>query len=87
MAAGDHVYALDKTGKCAVLRFDKTVAPVAVNTLRPAPHEGQKVEQRACQSVKKDWGVYPFTASMPFFEGNRIYIRSHDYLYCIAENP
>jgi hypothetical protein len=84
VAAGDYVYSLDKTGKCAVLKFDKTAAPVAVNTLTPAPHEGQKLEQRACQSAGKDWGAYPITASVPFFEGNRMYIRSQDYLYCIG---
>jgi hypothetical protein len=85
VAAGDYVYVLDKTGKCAVLKCDKTAQRVAVNTLSPAPHEGEKLEQRACQSAAKDWGAYPFTASMPFFEGSRMYIRSHDFLYCIGK--
>jgi outer membrane protein assembly factor BamB len=85
VAAGDYVYVLNKTGRCAVLKFDKTAAPAAVNTLIPAPHEGQKLEQQACQSGKKDWDYEPFTASLPFFEGSRMYIRSQDYLYCIGE--
>jgi hypothetical protein len=87
VAAGDFFYALDKAGKCGVVKFDRSAAVVAVNPLSPAPHEGEKIEQHACQSARKDWGAYPFTASVPFFQGNRVYIRSHDYLYCIAENP
>jgi hypothetical protein len=83
VAAGDYVYVLAKDGKCAVLKFDRTAACVAVNALSPAPHEGRKLEQQACQSARKDWGAYPFTASVPFFEGRRMYVRSQDYLYCI----
>lgn len=87
--AGGHIFALNNTGKCAVYKADESLAIVALNDLdETAPIEGRKREQIIAQTGKdgpESWYAWQFGRTSPFFSGNRIFIRSFDYLYCIGD--
>ena len=89
--AGGHIYGLREgrgsetspaqTGVLEVYTLDGK--KVASSELSNAPVEGAKKEQIL---ATVGYNVWPFSYSCPFnIAGDRIYVRSNDYLYCIGE--
>lgn len=89
VVADGHVFALSSNGKCAVMKLGRPGTVVAVNQLdQIAMLEGEKRDQiisQTGQDKATSWYGWHFSRSVPFFSGNRIFIRSFDYLYCIGE--
>jgi hypothetical protein len=69
-----------RIGLCEV--YDLAGGKLAESTLSRAPAEGEKLQQIIHSVGGKRWS---FSFSCPFaIVGDRIYIRSNDYLYCIG---
>lgn len=89
VVAGGHVFAQNKQGECGVYKTG-TLETVAMNELDPVmePLEGEKrdqvIEQSGIADVAK-WHGWNFSPALPFFTGNRMFLRSHDALYCIGD--
>jgi hypothetical protein len=90
--AGGYVFTINKDGKSAAFHASRELnaqAPAALNTLDPMPKlEGEKREQVIAQTGQlepAEWYGWNFSPALPFFSGNRLFIRSHDHLYCIGD--
>ena len=71
---GKHIYVIDNQGMCAVLEQGPAWKPVAVNRIETV--------------VDRGWAWAPqeiLANGPPVFDGNRIYIRGEQHLYCIGE--
>ncbi len=90
LIANGHVYGLSEakprrgeeglpTGVCEVYTLDGR--KVATNVLNAAPHEGERKDKWLMQGFGPQ---FSYSCSMNI-SGNRIYICSKDYLYCIGE--
>jgi hypothetical protein len=85
-AAGDYLYAFDRNGKCSIYRLDRTASLVRNNLcLLPAKPEGEVLERRKAITGMNTWSASKTGYSCPFFEGRRMYVRTHDFLYCIEQ--
>ncbi len=99
LVAGGHIYGLteteEKTGVGELVHrigtsevFTLDGSKVATNRLRPAPWTGEKLKQWTSQGFFKEYYHYSrvgsFSTSCPFaIDGDRIYFRSEDYVFCI----
>jgi hypothetical protein len=84
--AGQHLFAFDEQGKAAVVSLDGKL--VASNRLDHFPSKDPaKLEQIAAMTGTQRpgvWHAWNFARALPFFSGSRMYVRSHDWLYCIG---
>lgn len=86
--AGGHLFLHDSYGETSVHRLGGG-GEVATNKLLLAPSKGAKREQHIALRGKPvtepgKWG-YWLSCSVPFFSGNRIFIRTYDNLYAIGD--
>ena len=89
-AAGKHLFQLENEGKCCVLQAAPEMKVVSRPRLEMAAPEGEKKDQVIEQTGKAavgggGWFGWHFGRTAPFLTGNRIFIRSMDYLYCIGK--
>jgi len=71
---GKHVYVVDNQGMCVVLEPGPAYKQVAVNRIGTV--------------LNRDWPIPPqelLSNGAPVFDGNRMYVRGEQYLYCIGE--
>jgi len=91
--AGGHLFTLNRFGKSAVFKADASMELISLNDLdETAPIEGAKRDQIIAQTGFDEpdrWYAWQFGRTSPFFSGNRLFIRSFDFLYCIgrADEP
>jgi len=72
--AGGHVYVMDNQGSCLVFE--------------PGPVFKQAAMNRIETVIQRDWPIPPqetLANGPPVFDGQRVYIRGEQYLYCIGE--
>ena len=70
---GKYLFALDNQGTCVVLEPGPVFKQVAVNRIQTV--------------LQRDWPIPPqeiLANAAPVFEGNRMYLRGEQYLYCIS---
>jgi len=73
---GKYIYVVDNQGMCVVLEPGPAYKQVAVNRIETL--------------LRRDWPVPPqeiLANAAPVFDGNRMYLRGEQYLYCIGEKP
>jgi outer membrane protein assembly factor BamB len=71
---GEHIYVLDNQGTCVVLEPGPAWKPVALNRIETI--------------LQRNWPVNPqeiLANGPPVFDGERLYLRGEQYLYCIGE--
>jgi hypothetical protein len=86
--AGGNLFVPRKHGLTYVVQVPEGNV-VAKNELpETAPIEGEKRQQLITVTANDEpgrWGAWCFTQGLPFFSGNRMFVRSYDYLYCIGD--
>jgi outer membrane protein assembly factor BamB len=87
--AGDYFFTGDALGRILVVETGREGKPEALNFLTSDLHRDdllQSVDYMKKQWWSKDW--YPganYLANTPFFKGERVYIRTHEHLFCIGK--
>lgn len=79
--AGEYLIVSDSRGHFTVWAAGKKTTLVAKNELKVDEPVGEKLEQRKRASGEMHW---QFMFGLPFFAGERMYVRSYDNLYCIG---
>lgn len=72
---GRHIYVLDNQGTCVVLQPGREFKQVAVNRIET--------------TLQRQWPIPPqelIANAAPVFDGDRLYIRGEQYLYCIGQH-
>jgi hypothetical protein len=76
--AGKYIYMIDNAGCTLVIEPGREYKQVAKNNLDHVQEAGWE---------EKHWNdhYHEVTLSTPVFEGNRLYVRGEQFLYCISE--
>jgi len=71
---GNHVFVMDNQGSCLVVEPGPTFRQAAMNRIETV--------------IQRDWPIRPqetLANGPPVFDGNRMYLRGEQYLYCVGE--
>ena len=79
--AGKYLFVSDCKGRFTVWTAGRETTLVAKNELKADEPVGAKLEQRKQVSGDMHW---QFMFGLPFFQGDRMYVRSYDNVYCVG---